>query len=95
MSVIDTYNRGTAIRFTADVVDQDDNPLAVTPKITITNPDNVVKVSAQNMTQIYVGSYYYIWQSVVTDAQGLYTVTISATTGGYTGLVDKKLFYLR
>ena len=47
-------------------------------KITITDPNGLVKVNGVAMTKSVTGKYYYDWQTATTDAAGTYTLSVLA-----------------
>ena len=47
-------------------------------KITITDPNGLVKVNGVAMTKSAVGKYYYDWQTATADAVGTYTLLVLA-----------------
>jgi hypothetical protein len=59
-----------------------DNPDNVT--IEIEDPSDIVKVDYVAMTQVAANIYEYVYQSVSSDTDGLYKVTIKAVYGSYT-----------
>ena len=84
---MDTYEAGTTVYIEDTLRDTDDVLLDPTSaKVTITDPDGVVKVDAENMTKKSTGVYYYNWQSEVTDPTGIYEVKTVAVSGGYTSI---------
>jgi hypothetical protein len=58
------------------------NPDVVT--IEIEDPSDIVKVNYVPMTQVSPDVYEYVFQSIATDDDGNYQVTIKATYGAYT-----------
>ena len=52
--------------------------------IEIEDPTDTVKVNYLPMIQLSPTVYQYIWQSVSTDEDGEYKVTIKAVWGSYT-----------
>lgn len=75
--------RGSSVRIAALVynstffaVDALFDPSAI--KITITDPDGLVKVNAASMTKSVTGKYYYDWQTAITDVAGTYVVSVLA-----------------
>ena len=82
MNAKQTYRLGTAIKLTAIV--SDNIPTGVTIKIE--DPGDLVEVDSVAMTKDSDYVYTYIYQSLETDSEGEYTVTIKASYGGYTSL---------
>jgi len=90
------FAKGTTIRITTEVADYEGNYVAPTSiKITIFI-GGTIKVSAVNMTLLTSpGRYYYLWQSLITDAPGKYEVKITAVRDSRTSIKhDERAFYL-
>lgn len=77
---IKTFKITTAV--TIQVKLDRDNPDSVT--IEIEDPSDIVKVNYLAMTKLADNIYQYIWQSVETDQDGQYQITIKAKYGNYT-----------
>lgn len=85
MSIEKQYKAGTVARIETYIRDRDDllaDPTTI--KLTVTDPSSVVVVSAEDMTKISTGYYYYNWQMAGSEDAGLYDVLIVATSGVYT-----------
>lgn len=70
-----------------------DGTKASSVTIKIQDPSNVSKVSSVTMTKVSTKIYKYTYQSVSTDGEGQYIVTISASDGTYTS-VKQETFVL-
>ena len=67
-----------------------------TSSITITDPDDVVKVDEAALTQTDTGKYYYVCQTLEGWAVGIYRVRIDSTSGSYSDVEnDYRNFQLR
>jgi hypothetical protein len=91
------YAAGTAIKITDTIRDKDDNLLDPTSiKITIYDPDDTVKVDAEDMSKVSTGIYEYDWQSDDNDGVGTYKVKTVAVSAGFTSTkVIERAFYLK
>jgi hypothetical protein len=95
MSTPPSLDRGTAIRIRAEIRDSNDalsNPDSITCQIL--NPAGTTYLSATSMTLSSVGVYLFDKQTSETDASGLYTVIIRATTNSLTSLLREDGFTL-
>lgn len=63
---------------------------ATTATITIKDSENNTKVNAANMTKATDKVYNYTYQSLSTDAEGEYIVTLSFTYNSYTSVFQEK-----
>lgn len=77
---------GTAVKITSVI----SIATATTAKITIDDPNKVVKIDAVDMTKDADYVYSYIYQSVSTDDDGEYVITISINDGNYTAVIQDK-----
>jgi hypothetical protein len=77
---INTFKITTAVKIQT-VLDAA-NPTSVT--IEIEDGGEIVKVNYATMSQVASKVYQYVWQSVSTDDEGQYKVTIKAVYGSYT-----------
>jgi hypothetical protein len=87
---IDSYSLGTVVKI-QDVVSPA-NPDSVT--ITIVDSVGTTKVDNAAMTEEDSTTFYYLFQSSVSDVEGRYYVTTKVIKGEYTGL-SKTIFELR
>jgi hypothetical protein len=83
------FTLGTAVRITT--VLSMNNPTSV--KIIIKDPSGIVKVNEVSMTGDTASVFSYIHQSLETDSEGEYEITIKANYGAYTA-VSKEIFSL-
>jgi hypothetical protein len=97
-----TFERGSALvleaefkkttPFVATPAYFDPSPL---PKITVTDPQGVAKVSAVDMTKSTTGKYYYICQTATTWAAGKYATTVTSVDGSNSDVgIDADAFEL-
>ena len=78
--VIKNFILGTAVEITSIF----SIATATSATITILDSSLNVMINAANMTKQADKVYSYIYQSVSTDLDGLYTIRLAVTSGGYT-----------
>ncbi len=90
------FDRGTSVRIEAEFRDADGDLLdpGTYYKVTLTDPDGTVQVSAQAMTKDSEGKYYYDWQSETTDPVGSYDVVIEGKDLGIETLLHDSAFFV-
>jgi hypothetical protein len=81
-----TFLLGTAVKITS-ILNID---TATTCVIKIVDPKNTTVINNVNMTNDTEKVYSYVYQSASTDTEGVYVITISVTSGGYTTVVQDK-----
>lgn len=79
---INQYILGTAIKFTVSL----NIPTATSVTISIQNSSDTYKITNAIMTKDADYIYSYVWQSVSTDEDGRYRVTIKAVSGSNTSI---------
>ncbi len=81
------FLEGTAIKITVILsINTADSVL-----ITIDDPSEIEKISDAAMTKNADKVYSYIWQSTKdTDDDGNYVITVKATSGSYTSVMQSK-----
>jgi hypothetical protein len=90
------FAKGTCIRITADVTDYDNTYVTPTSIVVTVFQGATVKVNAQAMTTTgSTGKYYYLWQSLTTDASGKYEVKVTSVRNTRTSIEhDERALYL-
>ncbi len=83
---IQVFYEGTALKITTVLSEA----TADTCKITIDDPSENVKVDAADMTKEADYVYSYVYQSVTTNDEGDWVITIKATLGDYTSVTQRR-----
>lgn len=69
---------GTVVKITSTFSEAPDSAA-----VTVVDPAGTTKVDAAAMTSESATVYSYVWQSAVTDPEGMYTAIVKATSGAY------------
>lgn len=87
--MITRYKRGNCVRLNATVRDADN---------ALHDPDTSIKVTvksagtayltAQSMTKVTTGVYYYDWQTDGDDALGIYSMEVTSVDGSKTVVTE-------
>lgn len=56
------------------------------PKITITDPSGVVKVTEADLTGVSTGKFYYTCQTATTWEAGYYSIKVTAASGSFSDI---------
>ena len=65
------------------------------PKITITDPQSVAKVTDSALTKSSTGKWYYICQTTTSWDVGIYKSKVTATSGTYNDITITDNFQLK
>jgi len=87
--MITRYKRGNCIRLNVTIKDADGalyDPVT-SVKVTLTS-DGTDYLSAQDMTKISTGVYYYDWQTDGDDATGIYNMKITSVDSSKTVVTE-------
>jgi len=83
---IETFYEGTALKITTIL----SSATADNCKITIDDPSENVKVDGVEMTKEADYVYSYVYQSITTNDEGDWIITIKATLGDYTSVTQRR-----